>query len=104
MNDDQQRPLWPWIVSMLIGLPVLYVVSFGPACWCCNYSSLDARLTWKIYRPITLSWYSARPSAYSTALLRWCDLFGKDHRSYGYRFPQPFHLEAAQQHHNRTGL
>ena len=29
---DERRPLWPWIVALLIGLPVLYVASFGPAC------------------------------------------------------------------------
>jgi hypothetical protein len=33
MSDDRKKPLWPCIVALLIGLPVLYVVSFGPACW-----------------------------------------------------------------------
>jgi hypothetical protein len=33
MSDDRKKPLWPWIVALLIGLPVLYVASFGPACW-----------------------------------------------------------------------
>jgi hypothetical protein len=32
MSDDRKTPLWPWIVCLLIGVPVLYVVSFGPAC------------------------------------------------------------------------
>jgi hypothetical protein len=31
--SDERKPLWPWIVVLLIGLPVLYVASFGPACW-----------------------------------------------------------------------
>jgi hypothetical protein len=31
--SDERKPLWPWIVALLIGLPVLYVASFGPACW-----------------------------------------------------------------------
>ena len=31
MNDDRKKPLWPWIVALLIGLPVLYVLSSGPA-------------------------------------------------------------------------
>ena len=30
MSDDR-KPLWPWVVALLIGLPVLYVASFGPA-------------------------------------------------------------------------
>ena len=29
MNDDM-KPVWPWIVALLIGLPVLYVLSSGP--------------------------------------------------------------------------
>ena len=30
---DERKPLWPWIAVLLIGLPVLYVASFGPVCW-----------------------------------------------------------------------
>ena len=33
MSEPQKKPVWPWIVPLLIGLPVLYVVSFGPVCW-----------------------------------------------------------------------
>jgi hypothetical protein len=31
MSEPRKKPLWPWIVALLIGLPVLYVVSSGPA-------------------------------------------------------------------------
>jgi hypothetical protein len=30
---EERKLLWPWIATLLIGLPVLYVASFGPACW-----------------------------------------------------------------------
>ncbi len=33
MSDDRKRHRWAWIVALLIELPVLYVASFGPACW-----------------------------------------------------------------------
>jgi hypothetical protein len=33
MNDDRKKLVWPWIVALLIALPMLYVLSFGPACW-----------------------------------------------------------------------
>jgi len=33
MSDERRTPLWPWIVVLLVGLPVLYIASFGPACW-----------------------------------------------------------------------
>ena len=32
MSDDRKNPVWPWIAALLIGVPVLYVASFGPAC------------------------------------------------------------------------
>jgi hypothetical protein len=41
MSDDRKNPLWPWIVSLLLALPVLYVASFGPACWWLSNSALD---------------------------------------------------------------
>lgn len=31
--SEERKPIWPWILTVLIGLPVLYVLSFGPACW-----------------------------------------------------------------------
>src|SRR5262245_191370 len=30
--SNERQPLWPWIVALLIGLPLLYVASFGAAC------------------------------------------------------------------------
>jgi hypothetical protein len=38
MSDDRKKHLWPWIAGLLIGLPVLNVASFGPACWIANRS------------------------------------------------------------------
>ncbi len=34
MSDPLKKAgIWPWVVAMLVGLPVLYVASFGPGCW-----------------------------------------------------------------------
>src|SRR5579872_2484163 len=33
MTDERKKAVWPWIAALLIGLPVLYIASFGPACW-----------------------------------------------------------------------
>jgi hypothetical protein len=30
VSDERKKPLWPWIVHLLIGLPVLYVANSGP--------------------------------------------------------------------------
>jgi hypothetical protein len=29
MSDDRKKPLWPWMVALLIGLPVLYVGAYA---------------------------------------------------------------------------
>lgn len=31
MNDERKKSVWPWMLALLIGLPVLYVAAFGPA-------------------------------------------------------------------------
>jgi hypothetical protein len=33
MSEERKNHYWPLIVALLIGLPVLYVASYGPACW-----------------------------------------------------------------------
>ena len=49
--------VYPWFsgifVLLVIGLPVLYVASFGPACWLCEHGVLRQKLAWIAYRPLT---------------------------------------------------
>jgi hypothetical protein len=33
MSEKAKRPVWPWIVVLLITVPIVYGFSFGPACW-----------------------------------------------------------------------
>src|SRR5262245_17837171 len=33
MSDDRKTPLWPWIVALVIGLPVMYAALSGPLSW-----------------------------------------------------------------------
>lgn len=33
MDERRKKPLLPWIVATVVALPVLYLASFGPACW-----------------------------------------------------------------------
>ncbi len=33
MREHRKPQIWPWIAALLVGLPVLYVASFGAACW-----------------------------------------------------------------------
>ena len=50
--SDERKPVWPWIVAPLICLPVLYVVSFGPACWMGERMNTGAHAISVVYRPI----------------------------------------------------
>jgi hypothetical protein len=50
--SEQRKSIWPWIVALLIGLPLLYVASFGPACWASLRTESSGRLVGTIYHPI----------------------------------------------------
>ena len=50
MND--RRPVWPWITTSLLGLPVLYILSFGPACWISERLGKGTGQVSAVYRPV----------------------------------------------------
>ena len=52
MTDDRKTPVWPWIVALLIGLPVLYVASIGPSFWIHQRTRTGGRAILFVYRPI----------------------------------------------------
>src|SRR4029453_14587905 len=51
--SDERKASWGWVVTLLIGLPVLYVASFGPACWLCEKQFAPTHITWIAFRPLT---------------------------------------------------
>ena len=71
MSDDRKKPIWPWIVTVLLGLPVLYVASFGPVNWI-RYpkeSSFGSAVS-TCYRPLRIATYTG-PSWVSDPLLKY---------------------------------
>jgi len=77
--DDDRKPLWPWIVALLIGLPVLYVALFGPACWLCENRGLDQRSAWIAFRSCT--WLCVHgPKPLRTSLRWYARAFGDQTR------------------------
>jgi len=49
-----RRERWAkWTLSALIGLPVLYVASFGPACWITGRTDFGWQAVPIVYRPLT---------------------------------------------------
>ncbi len=50
-----RRERWAkWTVAGTIGLPVLYVLSFGPVCWITSTSHPRTMWVETLYRPITM--------------------------------------------------
>jgi uncharacterized membrane protein YhaH (DUF805 family) len=78
----KRRAFWPWILAALIGLPVLYIVSFGPACQMVRDGRLSIDVVAQAYCPIVrlanaspdsirvrIADYSGRPvNGYGSAL------------------------------------
>ncbi len=67
MSEERKKPVWPWIVAMLIGLPVLYVLSWGPACWLAvRIEMAESRIFQVGYWPIGRIIYVGVPVADAT--------------------------------------
>lgn len=48
-----RRERWAkWTLAAVVGLPVLYVASFGPACWLTDRDVMSGHLTWFAYHPL----------------------------------------------------
>ncbi len=64
---DRKKPGLAFWATVVVVVPILYVASFGPACWI--ISRLDAETAWipTVYRPITIIWDSG-PSQMGTIL------------------------------------
>lgn len=51
--DERKKHGWAWWVAAgLLAVPVLYVASFGPACWAVGNGKIAARPISRIYRPV----------------------------------------------------
>ena len=53
MSEERRKVVWLWLAA-LIAIPVLYVASFGPACWLCLRAQIAGDKLRLIYRPILI--------------------------------------------------
>lgn len=60
MSEERKR-ICPCVAVLLVGMPVLYVASFGPACWLVDRHQADCLIVARIYRPIVRASMSATP-------------------------------------------
>ena len=76
MSEQQKKPhVWHWATALLIGLPVLYVASFGPVSWMTDGRLIDKRFYGKgFYTPLTRAMICG-PRLVSTQLFRYATAF-----------------------------
>jgi hypothetical protein len=60
-----------WTLTTFIGLPSLYVLSFGPACWLSDRGHIPIANVGELYQPVTI------------AMVQFPDTVGAATRSYG---------------------
>jgi hypothetical protein len=53
--SEARKPVWPWIVALLIGLPVLFVLSYGP------WMALRERVPYPVFRRIERLYLPLKP-------------------------------------------
>jgi hypothetical protein len=61
MREERKKPPWPCIVALLIRLPVLYLASFGPACWLSRRKIISDYHVWFVYRPVVIAMWDGPP-------------------------------------------
>jgi len=75
MSEERKRAVWPWIAAQIIGLPVLYVASFGPACWVMSQVDVggwvEPHSAMRIYSPLGKIAYNEHTESQCGQWLRW---------------------------------
>jgi hypothetical protein len=73
--SEERKQVWPWFVALLIALLLLYVASFGPACWTVSRFG-NERIVNVAYRPVIWIWdNTALPVG---GFLRWYSRLGAE--------------------------
>jgi hypothetical protein len=83
MTDRKKPGVAFWATVVVVGLPVLYVLSFGPACWWLSkppppgYSAIgDTRTAPQFYWPI--GWLAMKDPRWSRKIIFWYATRGID--------------------------
>ena len=86
MSEPEKKPFWPWIVVLLIGLPALYIFSFGPACWISSRLNAGTRAVTVVYRPMTVCLRDDYAGPLDSAI-RWYAGLGAANENWGWWGP-----------------
>src|SRR5262245_4136495 len=67
--DKQRKPGWAFWTTVVVLLPVLYVASFGPACWVVTRMDLPGAIMNSGYRPVIWAWERSPPTGQQVHLV-----------------------------------
>src|SRR5260370_31230981 len=76
---DRRRPSAALYATIVVAVPMVYPLSFGPVCRLCEDGYVNGRAAWIAYRPILWMAYRA-PSPISGVIWWWANLFRVDKR------------------------
>ena len=82
MTDNRKNALWPWIAATLIGLPVLYVASFGPACWISSHTGRGANVVSIVFQPVFSVWWNG-PKPFDRLVAKYATVFAAERWTIG---------------------
>lgn len=51
---DKSRRAWVWILAAMVLLPVVYLLSFGPACWLVESNIVSPDPVMSVYSPFIM--------------------------------------------------
>jgi hypothetical protein len=75
MSEHRKKSPWPWIAATVIGLPVLYALSFGPSFWLVNLELIPERPVALVYRPLAVCLARCAPGTIGEAFFRYGSAF-----------------------------
>jgi hypothetical protein len=70
MAEERKRPGWIfWTTVVVVAIPLLYLLSFGPACW---WFSGDLDNVWQCVHAPKMYWPIGRAYRHANGDERWC--------------------------------
>ncbi len=79
MSEEHKKPgLWQWLAALLIGLPVLYAASFGPACWFSSRTGRGEGIVLFAYGSVLPDFVMIGPRGTTYNTVRWYGEFFED--------------------------
>jgi hypothetical protein len=102
MSEERKPIVWPWIAGAVL-LPVLYVASFGPACWLASSQAwMPRKAVATCYQPLIRSCANG-PNLLSEAVNWWTHRFSATEWQWGIDTAGNYHWQHIVTLHEPSG-